>query len=288
MLITYEDDINDTIVPRLMAAGADLDALTVLTQISDAKGNGHHAPSFPSDIPVIQVACGEHDVKVLIIDPFAASLDDSVEAWSDQRLRKALAPLRTMAERLQITVILIRHLNKKSGQEAQYRGGGSIAFMAACRAVYVIAPYPEQPGTLVMAHQKLNIAQKPASLTFEIVEEVIRIEGKLTGIAKIHWLGESTLTAKQLLNPDKTKTTKQDKAKAFLQHQFKSGEEKARDPVYKKAKQQGIGEDALYRAAVELGFTTSQRWTTTKHARGQKGKNVWYMTASNLDPLPPF
>jgi RecA-family ATPase len=287
MLITYEDDINDAIVPRLLAAGADLDALRVLTQISDAKGNGHHAPSFPSDIPVIQVACREHDIKVLIIDPFAASLDDSVESWSDQRLRKALAPLRAMAERLQITVILIRHLNKKTGQDAQYRGGGSIAFMAACRAVYVIAPDPEQPDTLVMANQKLTIARKPSSLTFEIVEQPVRIEKKLVGIGKIHWLGESPLTAKQLLTPDKRKNTQQEQGKRFLLQEFKPGQEKPRDKVYAKAQQQGISEDALYRAATELRYDTYQKWVVTKHARKEEGKNVWYVKAPS-EPLPPL
>ena len=286
MIVTYEDDIEDTIKPRLEAAGADMDNVFVLTRIPDATGTGWHAASFPSDVQAIEASCKKHRIDFLIIDPFSASLDDKVDSWSDQKLRKAMAPLSAMANRLGLTIILIRHLNKKAGLPALYRGGGSIAAVAACRAGYVVAPMPDDPTTMVMAVQKFNLGRKPSSLVFQIVEKNVTIEGKAVSMGTIEWMGDSPLSANDLLNPQ-PKPTKKDIAKDFLSNLFGAGGEKPHAEVYKQGKRSGLREDSIYRAAKELGFTFRHEWEPQR--KGKKKVPVWYMKApSDFGGSDPF
>jgi hypothetical protein len=288
MIVTYEDDIADTIKPRLEAAGADMDSVFVLTQIPDAKGTGWHAASFPSDVPTIEAECKRHAIDFLIIDPFSASLDDKVDSWSDQKLRKAMAPLSAMANRLGLTIILIRHLNKKAGLPAIYRGGGSIAAIAACRAGYVVAPMPDDPLTMVMAVQKYNLGRKPTSMAFQISERNVTIEGKTVPIGAVDWIDcDVPYTAKELLNP-KPKPTKKDIAKDILQNLFTAEMEKPSAEVYALGAKSELSEDTILRAAKELGFTNRKAW------EGKKGnkKQVGYMKAptdfGKSDPFSPL
>ena len=154
--------------------------------------NGH-PPSIPDDIPDIEAALIATGAVLLVIDPLMAFLGGKVNSHHDQDVRRALAPLAEMADRLRVAVLVIRHLNKSSGGPAIYRGGGSIGLAGAARIVLAVGNDPEdQVAGFYFASVKSNLSAPPPSLAYQLVEE--------RGTVRIDWLtGTSTLTAGQLL-----------------------------------------------------------------------------------------
>jgi hypothetical protein len=79
---------------------------------------------------------------MMVVDVLAAYLDPTVNGNSDQGVRSVLTPLAGVADRTGCLIVLIRHLNKRTGDNALYRGGGSIGIIGAARATFLIGPDP--------------------------------------------------------------------------------------------------------------------------------------------------
>jgi hypothetical protein len=80
----------------------------------------------------------------------------STRVWNERgrRTRRALQPLDALAQKhgcTELMVLMVRHLNKKEGQKSLYRGGGSIAFVAASRIALLAARLPRREGCGVLA-----------------------------------------------------------------------------------------------------------------------------------------
>jgi putative DNA primase/helicase len=191
VILGAEDGLADTVRPRLEAAGADLSRIVALTAIVGPEGE--RLPALPIDLAAIERAVAEVDAVLVIIDPLMAYLDASVNSWRDQDVRRALAPLARLAERLGVCIVLLRHLNKSAGSHALYRGGGSIGIVGAARVGLLVAADPDDEERRILATIKNNLAPHPPSLAFRLVGD------EATGAARIEWLGESAHRASTLL-----------------------------------------------------------------------------------------
>jgi putative DNA primase/helicase len=189
LLLGAEDGLADTVRPRLDVAHAAIHRVHALPIVGE-RPNGH-PPSIPDDIPDIEAALVATGAILLVIDPLMAFLGGKVNAHHDQDVRRALAPLAEMADRLRVAVLVIRHLNKSSGGPAIYRGGGSIGLAGAARIVLAVGADPEDESRRILASVKSNLSAQPPSLAYQLVEE--------RGTVGIKWLGTSTVTAGQLL-----------------------------------------------------------------------------------------
>jgi hypothetical protein len=89
--------------------------------------------------------------------------------------------------------VLVRHLNKSGELKAKYRGGGSIAFTGAARAVLVVEEHPEKPGLMVLARVKNNLAKPTPSIGYRITSD------ELYDCPLIVWAGEVHIDADTLL-----------------------------------------------------------------------------------------
>src|SRR5262249_27535834 len=132
VFVTAEDGLADTIRPRLDAAEGDPERVLVfrldaLPQIDEAA---------LQNIENAMRACG---ARLLVLDPLNAFLPARVATYKDHHIRRALAPLAALAARTGAAVLVIRHLNKSGGQNAKYRGGGSIGIFGAARSA-LLAP----------------------------------------------------------------------------------------------------------------------------------------------------
>ena len=176
ILVTPEDEPNDTIVPRLEAAGADLTRVRILNTIAtEATGlseTSERPVTFPHDLPYLEQAIEAMDARFVIIDPIMACLDAEVETKNDQRVRTALQPLKQLVARRGVACLVMRHLNKSGGDKAMYRGGGSIAFTGLARVAMLLAEHPDDDTQVALAVVKSNIAtRKLATLGFAITTE---------------------------------------------------------------------------------------------------------------------
>jgi len=249
VLITCEDGLADTVVPRLQAAGADLNHVVALQGVPD--GEGQLRPPTVEDIEGIRAACKAVDASIVIIDPLMAHLDGAVNSYRDQDVRRALNPLALLAEELHVAIILIRHLNKGAGQ-AIYRGGGSIGITGIARTAYLVARDPEDEDRRVLAKLKNNLGPEPPSLSFEI-------QG-VGDTSVICWGGESHHRAEALLAlpTDGDEHSAQDEAKDFLRDVLSGGPVKAKD-VQKEAREAGLAEKTLRRAKKALGVVAKKQ-----------------------------
>lgn len=168
IILSAEDDPADTIRPRLDAAGADAARITMLKAI---KSNGSERMfSLRSDIDALRLAVKKiGNVRLIVIDPLTAYLD-GVDSHKNADIRGLLAPLATLAADCGCSVVGVSHLSKNANSAAIYRTLGSLAFVAAARAVWALARDKEVPERRLFLPVKQNLARDNGGLAFSIVD----------------------------------------------------------------------------------------------------------------------
>ncbi len=265
LLLTAEDGLADTVRPRMEDMGADLEQVTVLTAVRDAKGNERH-PSLLADIPSIDSVLAGGGYKLVIIDPLNAYLGVSLDTHRDAALRSALTPLAALAERQGVAVLFVHHLTKGQRDRAIYRLQGNIAVVAASRVVHLVGVNPDDETDRVFATIKNNLAPIPPSLAFEITD------------GRFLWRGESSVTEAALLRGDEDdgERTAQDEAAEFLRIILGNGPVEAKQ-VQREAREAGISERTLKRAKAALGVKSERLG-----AAGQQGGGTWVWGLPNV------
>jgi RecA-family ATPase len=161
LVVTFEDLIAETVVPRLCAAGADLSRGRTIEAL---EGDQRDLVSLPGDVPRIAEAAAEFDVRLLIVDPLMAALAGGTDSHRDSQVRRVLAPLAKLAEERGLAVLTIMHLNKGQGADLIGRIGGSVAFTGAARSLLVFGADPQDPdgedGCMRVLAQRGNLAPR--------------------------------------------------------------------------------------------------------------------------------
>lgn len=256
LILSAEDGLADTIRPRLDAAGADPARVVTITEIPSADGPGRPV-SLPGDLSVIEQVIHRHGVVLVIVDVLMAYLGGGVDAHRDQDIRRALHPLAAMAERTGCCVLVLRHLNKRGGTNALYRGGGSIGIVGAARAGFVIGTDPDDESgqRRVLACAKSNLAAMPPALAYRLAGD------ELHGCARVSWEGASEHSASALLAEpgDPDERSDRDAAADWLAGYLADlgGEAPAKE-VKAAARSAGFAERTLDRARNRAGVTTGR------------------------------
>lgn len=254
VLLSAEDDLEDTVKPRLLAAEADL---TQIHAIDHVKENGTERPvALPHDVALVESEIVKHGARLLVIDPLMAFLR-GVDSCNDQEVRQALFPIARMSQRTGAAVVMQRHLNKSSVTKAMYRGGGSIAIIAAARSAILIAQDPDNATRRIMAHIKCNLAAPPTSLCFAL-------QPTPNAVCRVHWCGESLHTADKLVGPPVPEDDKSALAEAVnaLAVMLEDGPKPA-DVCFQEGQTLGISKRTLERAKVKLGVKAKR--VNTEH-----------------------
>jgi hypothetical protein len=264
LLVTYEDHAASTIVPRLIAAGADLTRVHVV----DAKDGG---VSLPGDIDEIAQGVRRYDAKLLIVDPVVAALPADINSHRDQDVRAVLAPLRKLAEEQNLAILGLIHWNKAPGVDALTRVGGSTAFTAGPRSVLAFGPEPDEPdGTgRVLAHVKCNVAPLAPSLACRVEGRELRDEnGETIATSRLVIGAESDVSASDFLTSITSEERSElDDAVGFLRDELDDDEWHPRADVVSAARRDGIAKRTLERAFKKLrgiserhGFPSCASW----------------------------
>jgi hypothetical protein len=167
LLIGCEDGYKDTVVPRLLAAGADLERVHILDGVRDAKGTIR--PFSLTYIPELEAYLTAHAaIALVIIDPITGYIGRAgVKDHHDAEVRSLLEPLAELANRLVVTVLVTKHLNKDEAKTLASRVGGSIAYVNVPRACFVVADDPQDAARRILAPFKWNLnAPRPPSIAW--------------------------------------------------------------------------------------------------------------------------
>lgn len=218
VMLSAEDDIADTVVPRLQAAGAELSKIRSMNSIIK-EGKRHRGFDLSKDVSILTEAIqGLDDCKLITIDPVSSFLG-RVDSNNNSEVRGALTPLTDLAQRFGIAVVCISHLNKGSTTKAVYRTMGSLAFVAAARAAYAIAKDEEDESVRYFCEVKNNLAPKSEPLSYTVLfsHEI--------AAPYIQWGKDRiTKTTEEIMNPSVDIHSKKSEAIQFIQDFLSSGQ----------------------------------------------------------------
>ena len=194
IFLSAEDDPADTIRPRLDAAGADVSRVHILEAVRVQHTDGSTAEkAFSLETDIVQLESAFErvpDIRLVVIDPLSAYLGGT-DSHSNGEIRGLLSPLAAMAARREVAVLAVTHLRKSPGS-AVHRTIGSIAFAAAPRAVWAVAPDPGDGERRLLLAVKQNLSAPASGMAFRVVAP--------DGTARVAWEpGLVKLTANDVL-----------------------------------------------------------------------------------------
>lgn len=260
LLVDYENDLARTLAPRVHAAAGDGNLIFWLDHDALRAPLDLAAPTGPE---ALERRVRETGAALVVIDPLVAALGPSVDTFKDQSVRRPLLALRTIAQRNNCAVLVVRHLNKAQVGKAIYRGGGSIGIVATARLGLLLAEAPHEVGARVLASEKNNLGPKPPSLK-------LVIEQTETGAPAIRWHGELAIRADELVQPaPREDAAENDAARDFILEVLADGAQPA-GAVLQQARQRGISERSLRRAQRALRVVS-----TPVPKQGGRGMGAW-------------
>jgi putative DNA primase/helicase len=260
-ILSAEDSANDTIVPRLLAAGANLERVSIVGGLVDEETNIERPWLLPENVPELRTYVRSAEIRLLIIDPLSAFQSGRVDAHRDGEVRTMLLPLSNMAAELECAVLAIRHHRKGGAADARDAGGGSIAYTAAARIEWTVGTDPADRTRRVLAVSKSNIGKTPRSLIYRIEQD------EQWDTNRIRWEGASDLLASDLTaeHKDDDERGAVDDAEDFLRTALAAGPLLSKD-LERQAKEAGISSAALRRARQRLRLKSRKqpdgRWLT--------------------------
>jgi hypothetical protein len=240
VLMSAEDDLYDTIRPRIDAAGGDARRVIAFSTLLSAGT----PVAIPDDVRILEKIIAPTNAALLVIDPLAAFLSPRHNVNSDQAVRQAFHSLKGLAERTGAAIVAVRHLNKSMSGNPLYRGGGSIGIIGAARCGLLLAADPDDPERRILASTKGNLGRPPPSLVFRLVAP------PGSHVARVVWDGESQWQGDQLLRESISGIAPRSllaEAQEWLRAALADGPRPARE-VLREAGEAGIGRNLLYAA----------------------------------------
>jgi hypothetical protein len=270
ILLNAEDDASDTIRPRLEAVGADTSRIEIIEAVSLGFSTSGlqetRTFNLKKDLGSLDATLRERsDVALAVIDPMSAYLS-GIDTHVDADVRGILAPMAELAARHSVAIVCVKHLNKgsaKSGnREALLRVTGSLGFVAAARAGYIIIRDPDHSDRRLFLPMKSNNGRDDMpGLAFTI--ESCFFPGDIE-TSRIVWAPEPvTITADEAIAATPTTDSSEPSeleatAEWLVDLLTDAGGELPKADVMKAAEAAGYKQRGVYRAREAAGVSFNQ------------------------------
>lgn len=221
---TAEDGLGDTVKPRLVSSGADLNRVLVID-------DSDNPLSLADDR--IEKAIRENNARLMVIDPLQAFLGANVDMNRANEVRPIFRKLADIAQSTGCAIVMIGHLNKASGTQSTYRGLGSIDIAAVVRSILFVGKVKDDPTTRVIVHEKSSLAPPGQALAFSLGDQ-----------KGFRWIDAYDISAENLLaGGEGTKAElKQEQAMKLIYELLSDGREVSVAELNKEAIERGISE----------------------------------------------
>lgn len=203
LILSAEDDPETTILPRLIAAGADLSRVMI--------HKVDRSLAFPKDIELLDKAVERYGASFVVVDPIMAYLDAETDAYRPQDVRRTLKHINAICQTRRVTILPLMHFRKESANEVLHMVTSSSAFTEAPRSVLGLGKQPDtSPGNLALVHLKCNVGPELPTLAVTIMPTVLQGQGQdgediKTSFAKVG--EEIPLTKQDVFQPKQGRPT---------------------------------------------------------------------------------
>lgn len=251
LIISAEDDADDTIVPRLDLAGANLENIEIFTHVTEYDQR-KSLSLFSAHLDALKVTVHKiGHVSIVFFDPITAYYG-GIDSHQTSHIRAIYGMLTDFAREANVCIIGLTHPNKSQQVKALHSFTGSYGQVAAARVALLTAQDPDDETRRLLLPVKSNISKRSRGIGFRLVEGISR--GGILAI-RADWDNEPVnYTADEVLKGDKQddKANKLSVATEFLRMMLKDGPKLSVD-VQLKATQVGISQITLRRAREALG-----------------------------------
>jgi putative DNA primase/helicase len=246
ILVGAEDDLADTVKPRLDAMGADTKRIT---SVGIGK-NPNGTPAFFSvaDIPRLEaIMAARPETRLLIIDPITSYLGP-INDHHNSEVRAVLMPLVDFASRYRVAIVMITHFNKGDGRKVLNRIISSVAFSATARAVWCVALDPEDENRRLYMPVVSNLSTEKTSLAYTIKDGAVAWEHSTLFLNCNEVVCQEGSSSKE----------RRRKAVAWLQQTLAAGGMPSEE-VIEKASAAGIGKNLIWEVKQEAGVMAKKK-----------------------------
>jgi len=282
LYVAIEDSWAHTLVPRLMAAEADLKRIGRFEVVSDTDAVA--TLSLPHDNELFEAAIAGHDVALIVLDPLMSLMSDRIDTHRERDVREALDPLAKIADRTKAVILGIAHWNKGSGSDLSARITGSGAFKNVPRAIFGFGRDPESADcgcVLTQSKNSLGLAGLP-SISYRIESATVATPHGDAHTGRFVALGVSSRSLTEILstsngdNKMDRSAEKLTRAQEFILMYIglygdESGAVASRDVIAQGIKE-GYKENEITKARNAMGNRVSTRKT------GTDGGWNWFLT----------
>jgi hypothetical protein len=217
------------------------------------------------------------NVAAVVIDPISAYLG-KVDSHKNAEVRALFAPLGDLAARHNVAIIAVSHPSKAAGTKALMRVSGSLAFVAAARAAYLVLSDPADKRRRLLLPMKNNLGPDATGLAFRIEGATVSSQAGPLATSRIVWESEPvTMTADEAIQAEAPSkgASAVDEAADWLREVLSAGPVGA-DEVISMAKQEQISERTLRRARELLGIKPAKD--------GMEGGWIWSLPPKVAKP----
>jgi hypothetical protein len=273
-----EDSWAHTIVPRLMAADADLGLvyrIDVETVEASSGASTLMELTMPRDCDLVSSEVKRLEVAMIALDPLMSVIDQRVDTHNDRDLRTVLEPLGRLASETDCMIVGLAHFNKSGNDDPLNLVTGSRAFTAFVRAVIAIARDPDsEDGQCIISQVKNNLGRlDQPNLTYVIRPFTANTEdGEACKTAQLVFTGESEKSVRDILADTATAADRSERAEcaAWLRDVLDGGPRRTKE-IEAEAAAAGFSNRTLTRARKQLGVKAGQK------ATGDQGRNEWWL-----------
>ena len=284
LMAVAEDDLADTVVPRLMAAGADLTKIHFIHKLRVQDFSEEESVpevrqlQLAADVKKLKKAIEERPEVALVICDTITSFFGDVNTNADQDIRPVMDALAAAFRDVKACFLAVIHHNKRSDADAVQKILGAASVAGAVRAAWGFSRDPENDEEFIMARVKGNLSQKKTGLKYRIEE------AEVGGVKAPHivWGSECEETANEVMDKEKEASSNRREnkhvsiAKAIIIEKLKNGSCPARD-IFSAGEAEGISAKVMRRAKAEM---------KVQHIQKRDGW-YWFQEHPTVDAVMP-
>jgi putative DNA primase/helicase len=243
-IIFSGEDGDNVVKKRLRQQGADLSRVH---KIDGQRTNGDETYFDIGDLDTLEKAIARWpETKLIIIDPIA-SFVSGIDSHKTADVRRVLTPLQRFAEKHNLAVIMVMHLNKDEKKSMSNRISGSLAWRDLSRAVHFVVSDKEEADKRYLFHDKNNYGPLLPACTYTISDGIVK------------WTGETSKRIEDVTRVDSVESkTKKDVCVEWLSQKLSDCGETAVSVLESEGAKMGLSTYAL-RAARESLKLKSRR-----------------------------